>query len=139
MSEYNLSVIVPVYNGDKFLKGCLESIASQTLDNIEVIIIDDGSTDDSAAIARSFGERYSHFKVVNQQNSGRSAARNTGLNRARGKYIAFVDADDFIDPLMYEKLFKTAAERQSEEVRCGAVQFDDTSGRIIKHRREFEA
>jgi glycosyltransferase involved in cell wall biosynthesis len=139
MSDYNLTVIVPVYNGEKYLESCLESIAVQTLENMEVIVIDDGSTDDSADIARSFEEKYNHFAVVRQQNSGRSAARNTGLNRAKGKFIAFLDADDFLDPSMYEKLLQTAAERQSEVVRCGAVQFDDASGRIIKHRREFHA
>lgn len=137
MSEYNLTVIVPVYNGEKFLKSCLESIAAQTLDNIEVVVIDDGSTDSSADIARSFEEKYSHFKLLRQENGGKSVARNRGLDAAKGKYITFVDADDFIDPLMYERLKKKAVERQAGEVRCGAVQFDDRSGRIIRHRREF--
>lgn len=139
MSKCNLTVIVPVFNGEKYLKSCLKSIAAQTLDKIEVIVIDDGSTDNSADIAHSFEETNSHFTVLRQQNSGRSAARNSGLNIVKGEYIAFVDSDDFVDPTMYEKLYKTAVERQSNEVRCGAVQFEDKSGRIIKHRREFEA
>ena len=139
MYDYNLTVIVPVYNGEKYLKSCLESLAAQTLENIEVIIIDDGSTDDSANIARSFEESYSHFTVFKQQNSGRSAARNRGLDMAKGEFIVFVDADDFLDPLMCEKLFDVAVERESKEVRCGAVQFEDQTGRILKHRREFGA
>lgn len=136
MNECNLTVIVPVYNGEKYLRSCLESLAAQTLENIEVLIIDDGSTDTSTDIARSFGESYSHFTVLRQQNSGRSAARNSGLDVAKGEFIAFVDADDFIDPVMYEELYKTAVGRQSKVVRCGAVQFDSETSRIIRHRRE---
>src|SRR6056297_2118486 len=113
MNACNLSVIVPVYNGEKYLKSCLESLAVQTLDNMEVIIIDDGSTDDTTDIARTFEETYRHFRVVRQQNSGRSAARNRGLDMAKGEFIAFVDADDFLDPMMYKKLFSTAVKRES--------------------------
>lgn len=137
MYEYNLTAIVPVYNAENYLKSCLKSLAAQTLGNIEVIIIDDGSTDKSADIAHYFEDTYSHFKVVKQKNSGLSAARNKGLNSAKGSYISFVDADDFLDPLMYEKLFKAAVERESKVVRCGFVQFEDKTGRILKHRREF--
>jgi len=137
MDEYKLTAVVPVYNAEKYLKSCLKSLAAQTLGSIEVIIIDDGSTDKSADIAQYFEDTYSHFKLVKQQNSGRSAARNKGLNLAKGSYISFVDADDFLDPQMYEKLFTAAVEQESKEVRCGFVQFEDKTGRILKHRREF--
>ena len=139
MSDYKLSVIIPVYNRESFLDSCLRSVAAQTLDNIEVIIINDGSTDNSLDIARSFEQQYHHFFVFNQKNSGLSAARNTGLNRARGQYITFLDSDDFIDPAMYEILYRKALESKSELVKCGAVLFENNSGRIILERSDFES
>ena len=100
-----VSVIVPVYNGEKYLSECLESLRTQTLTDIEVITIDDGSTDSSAAVCMEYAhrepERFRHFSIAN---SGQSAARNVGLENTRGKYIAFCDADDTYAPHALETL-----------------------------------
>jgi len=99
-----VSVIIPIYNTESYLEKCLESIRTQTYTNIEVIMVDDGSTDCSRAIANSFVENDNRFRLFPQRNAGVSAARNYGLGVARGEYILFVDSDDWIEPQMIEKL-----------------------------------
>ncbi len=101
-----LSIVVPVYNVELYLDECLESIAAQTFDDFEVVIVDDGSTDASAVIAKNFAERDQRFRVVLQKNAGLGAARNVGFRHlAEGtEYVAFVDSDDTMPPYAYEKL-----------------------------------
>lgn len=101
-----LSIVVPVYNVELYLDECLESIAAQTFDDFEVVIVDDGSTDESAVIAKNFAERDQRFRVVLQKNAGLGAARNVGFRHlAEGtEYVAFVDSDDTMPPYAYEKL-----------------------------------
>ena len=96
MSDIKVSVIIPVYNVEKYLRRCLESVASQTLKEIEVICVDDGSTDSSFDIISEFSEKDPRFTAVRRQNGGAGAARNAGLDRARGKYLSFLDSDDFL-------------------------------------------
>ena len=139
MSGFKLSVIIPVYNQDKFLESCLQSVAAQSLESIEVIIVDDGSTDRSPNIAREYEEKYPHFTVISQKNKGRSAARNTGLDKADGSYIAFLDSDDFVDPKMYEYLFEAAVSADADLVKCGAILFDDQSREFLNIRRDFDS
>lgn len=98
-----LSVIVPVFNTEKFLNECLDSIIRQTYENLEIIIVDDGSTDSSGSICELYASRDRRIKVIHQENRGLSAARNSGLNVAQGEYIAFVDSDDFLSLDCYEK------------------------------------
>ena len=95
-----LSIIVPVYNVEKHLVHCLESIAAQMCDDYELLLIDDGSTDASGALCDVFAREHPECRVVviHQSNGGLSAARNAGIDRARGEYITFVDSDDYIDP-----------------------------------------
>lgn len=113
-----ISVIVPVYNGEKFIEQCIDSITNQTLKNIEILIINDGSKDNTLNIIESIAKKDSRVKVLNQKNSGVSAARNNGISKSLGKYIAFVDADDYIDETMYEKMYKKAEEFNSDIVIC---------------------
>ena len=105
-----VSVIVPVYNAEKYFRTCLDSLSAQTLDNIEVIIINDGSIDGSLAIANEFASNYPWFKVYSTQNKGVSHARNYGITKACGEYVAFVDSDDTVEPdycrIMYEKAIR---------------------------------
>ena len=94
----DLSIIVPVYNAEKFLKKCMDSIVEQeTKYHFEVIAVNDGSTDKSIEILNDYKEKYDFIKVINQENGGAAKARNNGINNARGKYISFIDSDDFID------------------------------------------
>lgn len=116
-----ISVIVPVYNTAKYLEPCLRSIATQTFGNFEVIIIDDGSTDESLSIAEAFADSDTRFKVISQKNSGPSCARNTGLEKATGKWISFVDSDDIAAPnMLHDLLF--AAKACKTMVACGKTQ-----------------
>ena len=97
-----LSIIIPVYNVEKYLAECLDSVCSQTLKDLEIICIDDGSTDNSAAILADYARRDPRIRVIKQANAGVGAARNRGMDEARGKYVAFVDADDYLDLRMAE-------------------------------------
>ena len=101
-----ISVIVPVYNTKRYLPKCLDSIASQTFTDFEVLMIDDGSTDGSGEICEQYSRNDSRFITIHQSNQGVSVSRNNGLQRARGKYISFVDSDDYIHPQMLELLYK---------------------------------
>lgn len=97
MEKIKISVIVPVFNAEKYLKMCLNSLVSQTLKNIEIICIDDGSTDNSLAILDKFKSKDNRIKIIKQKNYGVSMARNNGISEAQGEYIGFVDADDWVD------------------------------------------
>lgn len=97
-----VSIVVPVYNVEKYLKRCVESILSQTLRDIEIILVDDGSKDDSPRICDEYAKKDARIKVVHKKNGGLSSARNAGIKIATGQYIGFVDADDSVVPEMYE-------------------------------------
>lgn len=101
-----ISVIVPVYNAERHLKRCIDSILSQSYKNLEIILINDGSTDRSGEICENYKKTDSRVKVLHKINEGQASARNEGLKIATGEFIGFVDDDDVIDPLMYEKLYK---------------------------------
>jgi len=109
-----VSVIVPVYNVEQYLERCLDSIVNQTLQDIEIIIVNDGSTDNSLDIVNKFAEHDMRIKIVTRKNGGLAAARNTGLEHAGGEYIGFVDSDDWIDLDYYEKLYNTAKKYNSD-------------------------
>lgn len=120
MSEQPLiSIIVPIYNVEKYLVKCIESIINQTLSNIEIILVDDGSTDNCGIIIDGYAKKDSRIKVIYKNNGGQSSARNMGLDIARGKYIGFVDSDDWIDNDMYENLYKSIIESNADICVCG--------------------
>ncbi len=104
MAELKVSVIIPVYQAEKYLKECLESILNQSYKNIEVILIDDGSKDNSLVICNQYRARDNRLIVINQENSGVSVARNVGINKATGDYIYFIDSDDWIEQNTLEEL-----------------------------------
>lgn len=114
-----ISVIVPVYNAEKSLETCLRSIQNQTFKNFEVIMINDGSKDKSREICIKFCEADNRFKLINQENAGPSAARNTGIDNARSKYLAFVDSDDYIENNMLEIMYSSAEESNADMTICG--------------------
>lgn len=108
-NDIKVSVIVPIYNAEKWLNRCIESILQQTFDNIEIILINDGSTDSSKDICFYYVQKDSRVKLINQDNSGVSVARNMALNVASGDFIQFVDADDYIDKDMIAKLVENSS------------------------------
>ncbi|PGO33392.1 hypothetical protein CN984_04700 [Bacillus cereus] len=109
-----ISIIVPVYNVAEYLEKCVESILNQTFVDFELILVNDGSKDQSGEICDEFAEKDSRIKVIHKKNAGLSVARNTGINAARGEYIGFVDSDDWIDPDMYEALYESCELSRSE-------------------------
>ena len=108
--EILISVIVPIYNVESFLGKCIKSIQEQTYSNIEIILVDDGSTDGSEVICDEFAQTDKRIKVIHKQNGGITSARKAGVNIAQGKYIGFVDGDDWIENNMYETMLKSAEE-----------------------------
>lgn len=118
MTKPIISVIVPIYNVQEFLPGCLESIISQTFKDIEIICVDDGSTDESGTIAESYTDKDSRIKVIHQENKGLSGARNTGMRVARGEYIAFCDSDDYYHPAFLERLYVAIKQTEADVASC---------------------
>ena len=104
MAKPIVSILIPVYNVENYLDKCLDSVISQTMNNIEIICVNDGSTDHSGEILEKYQKKDKRIIVVNKENGGLPSARNAGLEIARGKYIGFVDADDYINSDMYEKM-----------------------------------
>lgn len=128
-----LSVIVPVYNAEPYLTECLESLLSQTLKECEFIFVNDGSTDNSKMIIEQFQSADNRIILINQTNSGVSSARNTGMNRASGEYLGFIDADDYIENDMYETLYNCAAENNCDIVVSNFESELDGQKRINKY------
>ncbi len=114
-----ISIIIPVYNVEKYIRECLESVISQAYENLEIILIDDGSNDKSADICREYSEKDSRIIFVHQDNKGVSAARNKGLELATGEYIGFVDSDDYIDREMYSTLVELLEQNGADIAACG--------------------
>lgn len=122
-----VSIVVPIYNAQDYLSRCLDSLLAQTLEDIEIILINDGSTDDSLAICKAYEEKDSRIMVIDQVNAGVSAARNAGLNRASGEYIGFVDPDDWVEPEMYEIMYNKAHALGYPIVLCNYYKDDKNS------------
>lgn len=127
-----ISIIVPVYNAEKYLKRCIDSLLAQTYQNIEVLLIDDGSPDNSGIICDEYAKKDSRFRVFHKENGGVSSARNLGLKEAKGDYIGFVDADDYIDSKMYEILLSNLVKEKADISVCGYYQ-EDSEGVFKKH------
>ncbi len=116
--EELISVIIPVYNVERFVEDCLESVAAQTYENLEVIIVDDGSTDRSGLICDRYAAHCPSMRVIHQTNQGLSAARNAGMDLMHGEWVAFIDSDDYIHPDMIRTLYRTAVRENVRLVRC---------------------
>ena len=113
-----ISIVLPVYNVIDYLDECIKSILRQSNINFELIVVDDGSTDGSQILCDRYSESDSRIKVIHQKNAGLSAARNTGLNHAKGKYITFIDSDDFVGEKYIEVLYKIIIESCADISMC---------------------
>ena len=117
---YKISIIVPVYNSEKYLKRCVESILSQTFRDFEIILVDDGSKDGSGGICDDYSRRFDNIHTIHQKNSGAATARNTGIDwvkkNSKSRYISFIDADDWVHPEMLEILIRNSAEEKNRMV-----------------------
>lgn len=122
MENEKISVIITIYNIEKYLEKCLDSVIGQTYDNLEIILVDDGSTDGSASICDRYQEQDSRIRVIHKENEGLVRARKTGVTIATGKYIGYVDGDDWIDCDMYEKLYHNLIESDADIVAAGRIE-----------------
>jgi len=120
-----ISVIVPVYNVEKYLEKCLESILNQTYRNLEIILVDDGSTDKSGEICDEYSKIDNRIIVIHKKNEGQSIARNTALKVISGQYISFVDSDDILNIRFYEKMMRALKEKEVKLVVCDCLRFKD--------------
>lgn len=119
--NYKLSVVIPIYNAEKYLEKCVDSLRKQTLTDIQIILVDDGSKDTSAVLCDNLSEQDSRVFVIHKKNGGVSSARNLGIQSAQGEYLGFVDADDWVDPYMFETLYFAAKQNEADVVMCDAV------------------
>ena len=125
-----VSVIVPVYNVEKYIKKCLDTIISQTFSDIEIICVNDGSTDSSRKILEEYKNKDSRIIIIDKKNGGLSSARNAGMKVAMGEYISFIDSDDWIEETMLEKLYNNMTTLNTDITICAVHQFDETKQAI---------
>ena len=121
-----LSIIVPVYDVERYLPKCMDSILAQTFTDFELILVEDGSPDNCPALCDAAAEKDARIRVIHQKNGGLSAARNAGLDAARGEWIGFVDSDDYIAPEMYEVLYQAVQSTGADLALCDYVEVDET-------------
>lgn len=133
---YKVSVIMPVYNADDYITQAIETILTQTLTDFELICVDDGSTDKSVEIIRSFAKKDERIKLIEMSHIGVSTARNKGLLKSQGEYLIFLDADDFYEETLLEKLYNTAKENNLDVVATGFDLYDTKKARFIKSAEE---
>ena len=126
-----VSVVIPVYNVEKYLGQCLDSIINQTLKDIEIICVDDGSTDNSLKILKEYKEKDNRIKILTQKNLYAGVARNTGLKAATGKYLSFLDSDDFFESEMLEEMYKKAEKDNSDIVMCGWHNYNNNLQKVV--------
>ena len=122
MKQPLISVIIPVYGVEKYIAQCLESVINQTYKNLEIIVVNDGTKDRSADIAKEYAAKDSRIKVYDFKNGGPSVARNRGLEIATGEYISYLDSDDWLDTKMYETLLEAAMKNDADMVKCGIIE-----------------
>ena len=131
-NDIKISVIIPVYNVENFVQKCFDSISRQSYSNLEVICIDDGSTDNSGKICDNWAKNDKRFKVFHKKNEGVSIARNYGISVASGDYITFVDSDDYIDNIMYEELLKSVNYTNEYDIVASGAYYETETGNIFE-------
>lgn len=131
-----ISVIIPMYNAEKYIGKLLKCLKEQTYNNLEIIIVNDGSTDNSLEIVEKFQKEDKRINIVNIKNNGVGNARNVGIKMANGSYITFLDADDYIEPNMYEEIVKKMKETNVEILRCNFIK-EDENGNVIKSNNDL--
>lgn len=144
MSTPKVSILVPVYNVERFLPQCLDALCGQTLRDIEIVCINDGATDGSPAILHEYAARDARVRVIDKQNTGYGASLNLGISQARGEYIGIIEPDDFPDKRMLKKLFKVAERTHADVVKCNYFNYFEGSDHLVEnfaglpYRRAFD-
>jgi len=130
MKQPKVSVIIPVYNLERYLRRCLDSVTRQTLTDIEIICINDGSDDGSIAMLKAYEQADPRIRVIDKENGGQGLARNIGIEMARGEYLGFVDGDDWIEADMYEKMYHAARKNNADLQLCTVTRLDSKGNNI---------
>ena len=139
-----VSIVVPIYNAAPYLRKCLDSVVNQTLRNVEIIFIDDGSTDGSSEICKEYASKDSRIIYYKKENEGLAAARQDGIERASGEYVGFVDSDDWLERNMYERMYEVAVKENADVVFCNCYFNDSETDKIhlqpgVYDRKKIEA
>lgn len=134
MNPYKISVIVPIYNMENYLEKCLDNLINQTLKEIEIICINDGSVDNSLKILKNFANKDNRIIILNQKNQGQGIARNNGIKIARGEYIGFCDPDDWIELNMFENMYNKAIQNQADIVECDFISHYEHRNKIKRNK-----
>lgn len=129
-NSIKVSIIIPVYNTSQYLPKCLDSLTNQTLGDIEIICVNDGSKDNSLKILNKYANKDSRIKIISQENQGQSTARNNGILTAKGEFIGFIDSDDFADLTMFEKLYNDAKSKESDISMCSICVLNEKTGML---------
>lgn len=137
-SDPLITVVLPIYNVAKWLDTCIQSIVQQTYRNLQIILVDDGSTDESPTICERWAAKDNRINVVHQQNAGLSAARNTGLRMRKGEYVCFVDSDDYVEHNYVERMLNTARAEQADMVVCNLRREDEDGNPVKESDSSFE-
>ena len=138
MNSIKVSVIIPIYNEESHLQQCLDSVLAQTLQEIEVLCVDDGSTDRTPEMLQAYASKDTRVHVFRQQNQYAGAARNLGMKYARGRYLSFLDGDDYFEPDMLEKMYQAAESEKLDIVICKSLQYDEETGEVVSSDLSFE-
>lgn len=134
-----VSIIVPIYNVERYLNRAIDSIIKQTFTDYEIILINDGSTDNSFSIAQEYVEKYpERIRLITQKNAGLSAARNRGIDEALGEYVCFIDSDDFIKPDMIERLYNQISSKKADMAICGVTKYIEETGYTYEDTRDYD-
>ena len=134
MKKHLVSIVVPVYNVEKYLKRCVDSIINQSYNNIEILLVDDGSTDSSGKICDDYLKKDSRIKVIHKQNGGLSDARNFGIDKSTGDYLSFIDSDDWIEKDMIMNLFNSIINEKSDI----SIEFMIIKKKMLNHFKLFQ-
>ncbi|OTW74713.1 beta-1,3-N-acetylglucosaminyltransferase [Bacillus thuringiensis serovar cameroun] len=133
-----VSIVIPLYNGEKYIEETMESILNQTYKNIEIVIVDDGSKDRSSTIVKNLEQKYpGQIKYVSQENQGVAVARNTGIENASGEYVAFLDSDDLWHPIKIEKQIESMHKNSMDACYCGFMNFYEETGEKVEYTTNF--
>lgn len=138
MNIPKVSVIVPIYNVERYLSRCMDSLLNQTMQEIEIILVDDGSPDSCPSMCDEYAQNDNRIRVVHKRNAGLGLARNSGLEIAQGEYVAFIDSDDYIDETFLEKLYTVASQYDVQAAYCG-INTVNSGNKIINRRKEVPA
>ena len=133
-----ISVLIPVYNVEKYLNQCIDSVLNQSLYEIEILCIDDGSTDSSASILDEYEQKDSRVRAIHKKNTGYGDSMNIGLREAKGEYIAIVESDDFIEPNMYYELYQIAKEKDLDFIKSNYWQYTDNERNMNRGLNQCE-